>query len=121
MRQSIGEERDGAKDFFEYVTDIVEKTLLMSYDTKMQFNQYVFESDSVLQENFDWWIAEIRKLIEFAKGRRLIKDVDTDAVSYSIWCFCRGYNADAVGRGLPREEAVENFRYGFGLFLDGLK
>ena len=121
MRQSIGEEIDGAKDFFEYVTDIVEKTLLMSYDTKMQFNQYVFESDSVSNSNYEWWTAEIKKLLDYAMEKGYIKQVDSDVLSYSLWCFCRGYNADAVGRNMPKDEAVKNFRYSFGFILEGLK
>lgn len=121
MRQSIGEEIDGAKDFFEYVTDIVEKTLLMSYDTKMQFNQYVFESDSVSNSNYEWWTAEIKKLLDYAMKKEYIKKVDSDVLSYSLWCFCRGYNADAVGRKMPKDEAVKNFRYSFGFILEGLK
>lgn len=121
MRQSIGDEIDGAKDFFEYVTDIVEKTLLMSYDTKMQFNQYVFESDSVSNSNYEWWTAEIKKLLDYAMEKDYIKKVDSDVLSYSLWCFCRGYNADAVGRKIPKDEAVKNFRYSFGFILEGLK
>lgn len=121
MRQSIGEEIDGAKDFFEHVTDIVEKTLLMSYDTKMQFNQYVFESDSVSNSNYEWWTAEIKKLLDYAMKKEYIKKVDSDVLSYSLWCFCRGYNADAVGRKIPKDEAVKNFRYSFGFILEGLK
>ena len=112
---------DGKKDFFEYVKDVVAASLVMSYDKKMRFNSYVFENDSLTQSNYEWWLDEIRKLIRYAKQNGYIKDVDEDIMSYSIWCFCRGYNADAVGRGLPKEEAVRNFRYSFGVLLDGMK
>ena len=64
---------------------------------------------------------EIKKLIDHAKKKGFIKDVDSWVLSYSIWCFCRGYNADAVARGLPRDEAIANFRYSFGYLLEGLK
>jgi len=94
---------------------------VMSYETKMKFNQYVFENDSVSQSNYEWWIGEIKKLIEYAKRNKLIKEVDSDVMSYAIWCFCRGYNADAVGRGLPKDEAIKNFRYSFGILLDGMR
>ncbi len=112
----------GDRDFFEYVTDVVANTLLISYDAKMRFGQYVFENDSQSQGNFHWWKGEIARLIDYAKGEHLLKnEIDTDAMSYAIWCFIRGYNADAVGRGLPREEAAERFRYCFGVLLDGMK
>ena len=121
IRESIMLDFDKEKDFFEQVIDIVANTLVMSYDNKMNFNSYVFESDSTLRSNFEWWQREIIKLIEYAKKEKLLKDVDSSAVSYAIWCFCRGYNADAVGRKLPRDEAIKNFRYSFAFLLEGLK
>ncbi len=121
VRESIMAEIDDKKDFFEHVMNVVVKALLASYDTKMQLSQYVFESDSMSQSNFEWWRTEIKKLIDYAKEKQYIQDVDADRLSYSIWCFCRGYNADAVGRKLPREEAVQNFKYGFAFLLEGLK
>jgi len=108
-------------DFVEQVKDIVANTLLMSYDFKMQFNNYVFKSDSLSNRNFEWWKGEIVKLIEFGKAKGHFGAFDTDVMSYAIWCFIRGYNADAVGRGIPRDIAVANFRYSFGILLDGMR
>lgn len=121
IRESVVTDFDSETDFFERVTDMVIKSLLSSYDKKMQFNSYVFENDSLSQNNYEWWTGEIKKLIVFAKEKGYIKDVDENIMSYSIWCFCRGFNADAVGRKLPREDAVRQFRYSFGILLDGLK
>lgn len=121
VRKSIMAGIDSGKDFFEHVMDVMLNALVLSYDTKMQFNHYVFEFDSLTQSNYEWWREEIKKLIEYAKSRDYIKDVNADMLSYSIWCFCRGYNADAVGRRLPKDEAIKNFRYGFGFLLEGLK
>ncbi|MBE6589055.1 MAG: TetR/AcrR family transcriptional regulator [Ruminococcaceae bacterium] len=121
IRTRIVSEYDGTQDFFSYVMDVVERSLTTSYDTKLRCNQFLFENDSLSNGNYEWWTGEIKKLIDYARERDLIRDVDSEALAYSIWCFCRGYNADAVGRGLPREEAIEKFRYGFGFLLDGLK
>jgi len=115
------EQTDSASDFFEHVIDVVTRSLVMSYENKMQFNQYVFENDSQSQSNYAWWHAEIKKLIDYAKEKRYIRDIDSDVMSYAIWCFCRGYNADAVGRNLPMDDAVKNFRYSFGILLDGMR
>ena len=123
VRKSVSENIDckTQEEFFEYVNDVMTNVILISYDEKGHFNQYIFDSDSITESNFEWWTAEIRRLIEYAKERDFIADVDSDALSYSIWCFCRGYNADAVGRNLPREVAVKNFRYSFSLLLNGMK
>ena len=121
IRESVVADFSNETDFFEHVTEMVIGTLISSYDKKMQFNSYVFENDSLSQSNYEWWTTEIKKLIVHAKAHGYIKDVDEDIMSYSIWCFCRGFNADAVGRKLPREDAVRQFRYSFGILLDGLK
>ena len=121
IRSALESPIDIMEDFFEYVKDVVSRSLLVSYDVKMKFNQYIFEEDSLGELNRTWWTDEIKKLIIFAKEHKLIKDVDEETLAYSIWCFCRGYNADAVARGLPKEKAVADFKYSFSFLLEGLK
>ena len=122
IRESVFLDFDPNRDFFEQVTDIVTSTLTMSYDNKMNMSQYVFESDSVSNVNCEWWCERIKKIIEYAIEKGFIKkSLDTDVMSYSIWCFIRGYNADALARGIPRDEAERQFRYSFGVFLDGMR
>ena len=61
-------------------------------------------------------------MLTYAKQKKYIRaDVDVDVMSYSLWCFWRGYNADAVVRGMPREEAIKGCQYSFGIMLDGLR
>ena len=121
VRKGIKIEFDKTKDFFEQVIEMVIDTLVTSYDVKRYFNQYVFEHDSHSDSNFSWWKAEIKKILQYAKDNGFIKDIDTDIMSYSIWCFIRGFNADAVGRNIDKEAAVKAFRYSFGIFIDGMK
>ena len=121
IRESIPDHLDPEGDFFQQVTDIVVDTLVLSYETKMKFYQYVFASDSVLPDNYEWWKGQITRLIDSGKRRGVLRDVDTEIMSYAIWCFIRGYNADALGRKLPLETAVRNFRYSFGVLLDGMR
>lgn len=120
IREGMVTKYDGKQDFFDYVVDVVSETLIASYDTKMKFNQYVFVNDSVTHNNYLWYMERIKTLFEYADKQGYIKSVDHDALSYAIWCFCRGYNADAVVR-LPKEEAIKNFKYSFRFLLDGLK
>ena len=121
MHESLQSELDDKKDFFEYVMDVCVKVLINTYDIKKQFSRYMFEHDSLKEFNYNWWTDEIKKLIETAVKSGLIKDVDADVLSYTIWCFCRGFNTDAVCRNLSKEEAVKRFKYGFGCFLEGIK
>ena len=121
IRKSIIGKFDPEGDFFAQVEDIVANTLVTSYEYKMKFNQYVFESDSIHGDNYTWWKSEITKLIEFGIERGYLRKLDTEVLSYAVWCFIRGYNSDAVGRKLPLDIAVENFKYSFGILLDGMK
>ena len=121
IRESIPAHLDPEGDFFQQVTDIVANTLVLSYQQKMMFYPYVFVSDSVSPDNYEWWKGQITRLIDSGKRRGVLRDVDTEIMSYAIWCFIRGYNADALGRKLPRETAVRNFRYSFGVLLDGMR
>ena len=110
------------EDFFGYVLDVVTNVLNATYDIKKQFARYMFEHDSLTKSNYIWWTNEIKKIIDYGKSKKLIKeDIDNDMLSYSIWCFCRGFNTDAIGRNLSKEEAVKRFRFGFGCFISGLK
>ena len=124
IRESIMSDfrADTCEEFFDHVNEVLTNLLILSYEAKKQLNQYVFLNDSISPINFEWWYSEVKKLIEYAKERGFFKpELDSDVLSYSIWCFCRGFNADAVARNLPRDEAVRRFRYSFSFLLEGLK
>ena len=122
IRENVSWESDTQEEFFERVTEMVANTLIRSYDLKRQFNHYVFENDSRSQSNYDWWVSTIKQMLIYAKEKGYVRaDADAEVLSYSLWCFWRGYNADAVGRGIPKEEAVKNCKYSFGIILDGLR
>ena len=122
IRENVTWESNTQEEFFERVTDTVANTLIRSYDLKKQFNQYMFENDSRSQSNYEWWMNAIKQMLTYAKEKKYVRaDADVEVLSYSLWCFWRGYNADAVGRGVPKSEAVKNCKYSFGIILDGLR
>ena len=121
IRESLKFNFNEELDFFEQIMDEVEKTLIISYETRMNFAHYVFENDSVTDSNYQWWIEEIKKILNYAIDKGHIKKVDTDMTSYAIWCFIRGFNTDAIGRKLSLDEAIKRYRYGFKFILDVLK
>ena len=120
IREKLNPQYDGKQNFFEYVLDLVENSLMLSYELKQQLNLYIFGNDSISQHNYEWYLDRIKKLVEYAKENDLIKDVDSDVISYTIWCAIRGYNADAVMR-FEKDEAIKKIRYSFSLLLGALK
>lgn len=122
MHESLKSEFDFEKNFYDYLMDVAVNVLINTYDIKKQFSRYMFEHDSLTEFNFTWWKTEIKKLAEKAIACGLIsKDVDSEKLSYVVWCFCRGFNTDAVVRNLSKEDAVEYFKYGFGCLIKGIK
>ena len=106
--------------FLQFCTDVAVRVLMQTYDVKMQFRCYVFEHDSLTEENRLWWADKIKKYYAIALEHGYAKEVDIDALCYTIWCFCRGYYADTLSRQLPKEEAVRYFSFGFACLLSGV-
>ena len=121
MHESLESEYDVRTDFFGYVMDVVVKVLVNTYEVKNRFSQYMFEFDSVKEANRIWWTNKIREIIEIGKATGQLKPVDSEKLSYTVWCFLRGYNADAVNRKLSQEEAAENVKFGMKCLFDGIK
>ncbi len=121
IHENIVSDFDPKTDFFNYVMDVAVKVLIMTYDFKNQFCQYMFELDSYSEHNRIWWTDKIKDIIKIAKESGQLKNIDSEMLSYTVWCFFRGYNADAVNRRLSKEEAVKRFKFGLNCLFDGIK
>ena len=122
MRKNIQIEFSENEDFFEYVKRIIVNSLTDTYDLKRNFSQYTFEHDSISEDNRIWWTTKIKQLFKYGMDKGLLKkDLDTDTLSYFLWCLCRGCNADAVSRNLTKEEASKCLLEGFIYFVEGVK
>ena len=121
LRDCITDNIDPNIDFFEQVNNIISEIISTSYDSRMRVKGIIVENDILIEENRRWWMEQIEHLLLYAINNRLIKNIDVQKVSYSIWCFVRGYNADTAARNLSKDEAITGFQYGFSCFLEGLK
>ena len=119
-RANIRPDYTDAESFVRFCLDTAEQVLIRTYGIKTQFRRYVFEHDSLTEENRLWWDSLIREQYEAAKRCGFVGEVDVDALCYAIWCFCRGYYSDAASRALPLEDAVRRFRFGFRCLLEGV-
>lgn len=120
MRENIQPEFHDWESFRKFCIDTAVDVLMQTYDIKMQFRCYVFEHDSLTEENRLWWEEKIKKYYHIALEQGYVSPIDADALCYAIWCFCRGYYADAVSRQLSKEDAVHYFRFGFTCLLNGV-
>lgn len=108
------------ESFIAFCLDTAVEVLMLTYEVKVQFSGYMFEHNSLTEENRLWWADGIKKHYQYALDHGFAKKVDADALCYAIWCFCRGYYADAVTRRIPKEDAARYFRFGFRCLIDGL-
>lgn len=122
VRESLTIPWQEGTDFLAHVKRIAAQTLIVSYTCKENLSRFVFDTDSVSDENYRWWVQEIKKLIALGQQHGQIReDLDGEMLSYAVWCFIRGFNADAMARNLSREKALTRFDYGFGIFLEGIR
>ena len=119
-RENIRPDYTDAKSFIAFCLDTAEKMLVRTYDIKTQFRRYVFEHDSLTEENSLWWDTHIREQYSVAREHGYVRDVDVDALCYTIWCFCRGYISDAAARSVSLADSVRYFRFGLSCLLGGL-
>lgn len=119
-RENIKPDYTDRESFISFCLDTAEKVLVRTYDIKTQFRRYVFEHDSLTEENRLWWDTHIREQYQIARDCGYVREADIDALCYAIWCFCRGYYTDAASRALPLADAVRYFRFGFRCLLGGV-
>ena len=121
MRICIDTEYDGRENYYEYLVGLAVAVLEKTYETKLHFAGIMKEYDVCAAENRKWWIAHIAPLLEYGMNEGFLKKADSTLLAYSIWCYCRGFNASVVGGGLNFNEALESFRLGIRCFIYGLK
>lgn len=119
-RELISIEYDESIDFFEYGTNLATSFLELAYDLQEKFNFFIFGSDIFTNENYEWYLSKIKELLKIGRERDLLKDFDDEAMSYYIWCSCRGINTDIVTR-MGKDEAVKLFKSSFRYLLEGIK
>lgn len=120
MRECADIEYIPGTDYCEYLADIAITLLKKTYETKKKFVNFLFEHDSITDYNRKWWLAKIKSLLDYGVEINVLKDFDTESASYSIWCYCRGFTADAVNSKLDIDKAEEIFRHGIKFFLSGI-
>lgn len=112
---------DGKQDLCEYIMGLAVSVLKKTYETKLHFAGYLYNYDIFLDENREWWINHMIPLIDLGIEQGIFKKTDSRLLAYSVWCYCRGFNASSVGNNLSKEEAIKAFKLGFKCFMNGAR
>ena len=77
-------------------------------------------NDIINESNKIWWIDHMIPLLEYGIKEKFLKPMDVKAMSYAIWCFCRGFNVDAIKSRLELKQALKTFKMAFTFLIDGM-
>ena len=119
-RELISIEYDDSIDFFEYGMNLATSFLELAFDLQEKFNFFIFGSDMFTNGNYEWYLNKIRELLKIGRKKGVLKEFDDDAMSYYIWCSCRGINTDIVTR-MKKDEAIKIFKSSFRYLLEGIR
>lgn len=120
MRQSILTPYDEKHNYHQYIISIATNVLIKTYEVKNNFSDYMFISDILNKVNKEWWVEHIVVILNYGVKNGFLKPVNTEDISYAIWCFCRGFNVDAIKGQLELKDALKIFTVAFTAFIDGL-
>lgn len=121
LRSCFDTPYDKKQDLCEYIMNLAVSVLEKTYETKLHFAGYLYNYDAFLEENREWWISHMIPLIEYGIKEGIFEETDSRLLAYSVWCYCRGFNASAIGNNLSKDEAIKAFKLGFRCFMDGAK
>lgn len=121
LRSCFDVKYDGKQDLCEYIMNLAVSVLEKTYETKLHFAGYLYNYEAFLEENREWWINQIIPLIDYGKNQGIFKQIDSKHLAYSVWCYCRGFNASSIGDNLSKDDAINAFRLGFKCLIDGAR
>ena len=84
MHENIKPEFQDREGFLEFCVRTAVDVLMQTYDVKMMFRYYVFEHDSLTEDNRLWWAEKVRKYYRIALKLGFAKEVDEDLLCYAI-------------------------------------
>lgn len=120
MRQSILQPYDEKYNYHQYLINVATNVLIKTYEVKNNFSDYMFINDILNKVNKEWWIEHIVVPLNYGVKNGFLKPINTEEISYAIWCFCRGFNVDAIKGQLELKDALRIFTVAFTAFIDGI-
>ncbi len=121
MRVCIIKPYNPKDDFYKYLLGVARSVLIKTYEVKKSFSDYMFNNDIIDESNKIWWVGRIRKLLAYGIKNKYIKPLKEEDFSYGVWCFCRGFNVDAIKSRLELKAALKIFDMTFGALIEGIK
>ncbi len=120
MRQCMLRPYNEKENYHKYLVSLATDVLVKTYEIKKDFSDYMFNNDIVNESNKIWWIDHMIPAIEYGVKNGFLKPMNTRKMAYAIWCFCRGFNVDAIKSRLELNEALKTFTMAFTFLIDGM-
>lgn len=121
MRVCIIKPYNPKQDYYKYLLGVARSVLIKTYKVKKSFSDYMFNNDIIDESNKIWWTNHIREILHQGIKNKFIKPLNEEEFSYGVWCFCRGFNVDAIKSRLELKKALKIFDLTFGSLIEGIK
>ena len=102
MRQCMLRPYNEKENYHKYLVSLATDVLVKTYEIKKDFSDYMFNNDIVNESNKLWWIDHMIPALEYGVKNGFLKPMDLREMAYAVWCFCRGFNVDAVWNSSKR-------------------
>lgn len=120
MRQCMLRPYNKKENYHKYLVSLATDVLIKTYEIKKDFSDYMFNNDIVNESNKIWWIDHMIPAIEYGVKNGFLKPMNIKEMAYAIWCFCRGFNVDAIKSRLELNKALETFTMAFTFLIEGM-
>ena len=120
MRECILRPYNKKENYHKYLLSLATDVLVKTYEIKKDFSDYMFNNDIVNESNKLWWIDHMIPPLEYGIKNGFLKPMNVKKMSYAIWCFCRGFNVDAIKSRLELDEALKTFQTAFTFLIEGM-
>lgn len=120
MRQCMLRPYNEKENYHKYLVSLATDVLVKTYEIKKDFSDYMFNNDIINESNKLWWIEHMLPPLEYGVKKGFLKPMDIREMAYAIWCFCRGFNVDAIKSRLELKKALKTFTMAFTFLIDGM-
>lgn len=120
MRQCMLRPYNEKENYHKYLVSLATEVLVKTYEIKKDFSDYMFNNDIINESNKIWWIDHMLSPLDYGVKNGFLKPMNTREMAYAIWCFCRGFNVDAIKSRLELKKALKTFTMAFTFLIDGM-
>ncbi len=109
------------ESYYKTLVALAVRVVECLYQNNIHFRVRLLSYEASKDSNRNWWITQIQAILRDGISRGLLKPMDDLSAARGIWCFCLGFNKEALGQNISEEEALISFHASFSILIEGMK